>query len=372
MVRSKMASLRLCSAPGAEQPARSGWGRLRRHAAGAVCAALLLQSTASYAEAVTFEAAPRPWLGQASAAIRGGVAVAYGTLPRLASAAEERVAYVAHGVRMAAADLGTGISSRITALMADGAGATAAAAAASLPPTPPGFGPAQGPGKRSVVAAALAGDVPVAAGWNLLSLPAEPADTSPQAVFSALGSSLRRAFAYEACDASDPWKVYDPADAAGSDLTSIDTRPGLWVDATQASSLPSPGAAPPSTTIHLCPGWNLIGFPAEQARPVSSALSSIAGKYERVFGYDASDLADPWEVYDVAAKFFFIPDYGGWQIETFGPTMGVIGYFARRPESNQLPQLSPSYMAQLAAASLMTAVLASIALEAFRASRGFA
>jgi hypothetical protein len=71
-------------------------------------------------------------------------------------------------------------------------------------------------------------------------------------------------------------------------------------------------------------------------------------------------------------KFFFIPNYGGWQIETFGPTMGVIGYFARRPESNQLPQLSPSYMAQLAAASLMTAVLASIALEAFRASRGFA
>src|SRR5262249_36911465 len=113
--------------------------------------------------------------------------------------------------------------------------------------------------------------------------------------------ALRRAFAYKGCDAADPWKVYDPADPVGSDLTAVDERLGLWVDAASAASLPAPGSPPLGTTIHLCVGWNLVGFPAGQARPVANALASIAGKYQRVFGYDAADVADPWEVYDVAA-----------------------------------------------------------------------
>ncbi|MGH3861153.1 DUF6531 domain-containing protein, partial [Actinokineospora sp.] len=176
------------------------------------------------------------------------------------------------------------------------------AAGPQTPPLPPGFETRRAFPKQALVAkAAVAGEVPVAAGWNLLSLPVEPADSSPASVFAPMGDALRRAFVYDACDTADPWKVYDPADGAGSDLTSLDERNGFWVDATQAGSLPTPGPAPATTTLHLCTGWNLIGIPAEQARPVATALASIAGKYQRVFGYDAGNLADPWEGFDVSA-----------------------------------------------------------------------
>ncbi len=46
---------------------------------------------------------------------------------------------------------------------------------------------------------------------------------------------------------------------------------------------------PATTTIELCEGWNLIGFPAGEPRHPYAALSSIAGKWERIFGYDAFD-----------------------------------------------------------------------------------
>ncbi len=55
-----------------------------------------------------------------------------------------------------------------------------------------------------------------------------------------------------------------------------------------------------SVSIPLCVGWNLIGFPSSTARPVVSALASIQGHYLRVFGFDPSDAADPWEVFDPA------------------------------------------------------------------------
>jgi hypothetical protein len=45
--------------------------------------------------------------------------------------------------------------------------------------------------------------------------------------------------------------------------------------------LPSDGTLLASTSIGLCVGWNLIGFPAAQARPVRNALASIEGKYAR-------------------------------------------------------------------------------------------
>jgi hypothetical protein len=47
------------------------------------------------------------------------------------------------------------------------------------------------------------------------------------------------------------------------------------------------------------PGWNLISYPVQTTQPVSVALLSISGHYTTVYGYDASDAADPWKVYDV-------------------------------------------------------------------------
>jgi RHS repeat-associated protein len=168
------------------------------------------------------------------------------------------------------------------------------------PPNPPGMTAAAPPAGANRIVRASSGTPGVDPGWNLVSLLRQPADPSPAAVFSSLSGSFARVFAYDACDAADPWKVYDPADPAGSDFTSVDIKKGLWIEATAGGTLPAFGSEPQAVTLHLCPGWNLIGFPAEEPRSVETVLAPIAGQYARVVGFDIADSADPWEIYDVA------------------------------------------------------------------------
>ncbi|MEM6796920.1 MAG: DUF6531 domain-containing protein, partial [Acidobacteriota bacterium] len=143
-------------------------------------------------------------------------------------------------------------------------------------------------------------NVPLLPGFNLASLPNEPPSGDPGTVFAPIAGQFTEVFAYDACDSVDPWKLYNPSDPGSSDLTAIDQTQGLWIDATSPVSLPSEGTQPAQTTQSLCTGWNLIGYPLEQARPVPAALASIEGKYSRVFGFELGDTLDQWEVYDVA------------------------------------------------------------------------
>jgi hypothetical protein len=45
-------------------------------------------------------------------------------------------------------------------------------------------------------------------------------------------------------------------------------------------------------------GWNLFAYPLPETRLVTEALKSLADSYTTVFGYDSTDLNDPWKVYD--------------------------------------------------------------------------
>ncbi len=172
-------------------------------------------------------------------------------------------------------------------------------------------------------------EIPLLPGYNLISLPEQPADTDPAVVLAALGGQLHRVEAYDACDLADPWKLYDPADPAASDLTVIDHRKGLWVAPTVATVLPSDGTLQATTSLDLCVGWNLIGFPAGEARHPLTVLSSIAGKWERIFGYDAFDPADPWEGFDPAVPDWannlplMQPGRGYWLLVTEATTLTI-------------------------------------------------
>ncbi len=107
-----------------------------------------------------------------------------------------------------------------------------------------------------------AGEIPLAPGLNLISIPNEPPDPDPAAVFAPIVGELAVAVTAAGCGARGPWLSYDPADAAGSDFTTVDHEIGMWVSATAATLLPVSGTLPATTTIELCEGWNLIGFPA--------------------------------------------------------------------------------------------------------------
>jgi hypothetical protein len=124
-------------------------------------------------------------------------------------------------------------------------------------------------------------------------------------VFSSIAGDYDLVYAYDACDAADPWKMYDPnAPPFINDLTDIDVKHGYWLRATVAITLNFAGQPPGPTSIPLCVGWNLIGYPSDEPVPLPNALTSIAGKYNLVYAYDASDAADPWKMYDPNAPPF--------------------------------------------------------------------
>lgn len=145
-----------------------------------------------------------------------------------------------------------------------------------------------------------AASIALGPGWNLVSIPEEPLDTTPAVVLGSIAGKYDQVVTYNACDPADPWKVYDPDDPAASDLTAIDHRIGFWIHMTAAAILTVSGSKPVSTTIRLCEGWNLIGYPLKHALPVAGVLNTIAGKYTHVFAYDATRASgEPWDAYDV-------------------------------------------------------------------------
>ncbi len=136
-------------------------------------------------------------------------------------------------------------------------------------------------------------------GWNLVSLPKAREATDPATVLESIAGGYTHVMSHDACDAADPWKLYDPENPEASDLEAIDPTTGLWLEATLPVDLLPEGELPASVTFELCTGWNLVGFPAGQARPVRNALRSIDGKYIRVMAYESYDADDPWKIYDV-------------------------------------------------------------------------
>jgi hypothetical protein len=74
----------------------------------------------------------------------------------------------------------------------------------------------------------------------------------------------------------------------------------VGVEAKQDVELTRQGLFASTLNIPLCVGWNLISYAGEQAEPVADALSSISGKYDRVYSYRADDTANHWKVYDVS------------------------------------------------------------------------
>jgi hypothetical protein len=135
-------------------------------------------------------------------------------------------------------------------------------------------------------------------GWNLMALPLIPTELTPGAIFAPVDGKYSAVFAYNACDSADPWRKYvQNAPSFTNDLTTIGIAQGLWIQVTEDITLTVTGSAPVHVDIPLCVGANLISYPTAMAAPLPDALASIAGKYERIYAYDASDPADPWKMF---------------------------------------------------------------------------
>jgi hypothetical protein len=144
---------------------------------------------------------------------------------------------------------------------------------------------------------------PLITDWNLISLPVVLDDPTSATAFSSLSGILDIVFAYQGCDTGDPWKKYAPGDYI-NDLDAVDVHSGYWVQMAAADDLELTGIHPQSTSIDLCEGWNLIGYPSVNPHPVTEVLAGINGKFDLVYAYDASDASDHWKKYNPAAPSF--------------------------------------------------------------------
>lgn len=141
---------------------------------------------------------------------------------------------------------------------------------------------------------------PLQAGWNLISIPIVLTDTTPSHVFAGIAGKYDLAMQYDAFAANSRWRVYQPgAPVQNGGLDSLDLRYGIWLRATEPCTLTVSGQRILTPTeIPLITGLNLIAYPCLEPRDVSDALASIAGKYIRLYTYQADRADSPWLLYD--------------------------------------------------------------------------
>jgi len=105
----------------------------------------------------------------------------------------------------------------------------------------------------------------LSAGWNLISLPLIPVDSSIGAVLEDAMDSLISVWNYDT--ATGTWKAYDPsAPEFMNDLHTMVDGKGYWVNMSSSSTITFRGSVMPSGGTTLPPsysfaeGWNMVGF----------------------------------------------------------------------------------------------------------------
>jgi hypothetical protein len=146
------------------------------------------------------------------------------------------------------------------------------------------------------------------AGWNLVSLPLQPANTAIASVLSDVSGFYSILWAYP----SQSWKFYDPNDIEGSTLKTMEAGKAYWVKMTEGKILATSGAAP-SASLSLATGWNLVGYNGSTCSAAGTALSSLGNTVQIVWAY----LSQSWKFYDPndtegSTLTQICPKYGYW------------------------------------------------------------
>ena len=134
-------------------------------------------------------------------------------------------------------------------------------------------------------------EIPLSAGWNLISLPLVQSDTIISTVLSSIAGNWDVVWWYNASDGT--WH------STNDDLTDINHTMGFWIHMKTADTLIVNGSIPNNTFIQLYQGWNLIGNPSFCNHAIDDILSPIATKYVAVQQYDSWDSGDPWKHYNI-------------------------------------------------------------------------
>jgi hypothetical protein len=119
------------------------------------------------------------------------------------------------------------------------------------------------------------------AGWNLISLPVQPANTATATVIQPVAPCVTQVLT--TINGVSTW--YDPTRREQSTLSSMIPGIGYWMQMSCAGTLTIAGSTA-SKSVNLVAGMNMVGYSSLFASPISTALASIAGKYASVWSYE--------------------------------------------------------------------------------------
>ncbi len=141
-------------------------------------------------------------------------------------------------------------------------------------------------------------DVPLVAGWNLVSFNIRPGSGSPASVLSTVAGNYSLVYAWDAAGAA--WMKYDPAMPAElNSLKNLGESMGFWIKVNSAQTLTVSGTLPGTSHIAVGTGWNLVGFPAPAGMALPSAFNQHGlGDFSLVYAYHGYDTADLWKKFD--------------------------------------------------------------------------
>jgi hypothetical protein len=152
-------------------------------------------------------------------------------------------------------------------------------------------------------------DVNLQLGWNLISFPLVPFNTSIEAVLSSISGNWDVCQAYDGSDPGDPWKTYATFKPPPlNDLWDLDNTMGFWLHVTDASSpLVIQGEKPVETNITLIAGWNLVGYPTLKNETVGNALFGTGADIVMV-----QDNGEPYRIKVVGGTYVMHAGEGYW------------------------------------------------------------
>ncbi|MFH1916659.1 MAG: FG-GAP-like repeat-containing protein [Nanoarchaeota archaeon] len=137
-------------------------------------------------------------------------------------------------------------------------------------------------------------DIPLRKGWNLISLPIIPQESTTEDVVNSIQGNYDRIYYYDA--ATSAWDVYNPRptifDSPNTLLTLSQGR-AYWILVTTDSTLHFSGYENPTITYTLKEGFNFIG-PARTI-PATDAFAPIKDNIYRVYSYDTE--LQKWDMY---------------------------------------------------------------------------
>lgn len=132
-------------------------------------------------------------------------------------------------------------------------------------------------------------NITMESGWNLISIACQPDNTSLLSMLQPLSGNYTSIHSYES-NQSDKWKTYNPnlPSWVEHDLSEISNQKGYWINLIATSTINISGVLENPVQIPLMKGWNLVGYPSDNAKTPVNALTTIGSSYSIIWAYNAT------------------------------------------------------------------------------------